>query len=1002
MKKFLSLLSSIAIAFLCNTAHATTIEQDVITADLLPATGTNYVDFSNKTFTSGVVYAGQSAKNNGISLRGTSPSGIVSTESLGKVRTVVVKWNSKTNSGRKLDIYGKDTPYTSAADLYSTSTRGTKIGTITKGTNTTLEISADYQYVGLRSNSNAMYLDEITISWEFPWDIAKPVISLSREEPFFVGDDIKATISCSTEDTEIYYTTNGNDPMTSGTKYDGEFSINSSETGVVTIKAVAKKGEEVSNVITKNIEINPVVNTLAEFLEFEDGKIVRLNNNVTVTCASMQNIYIKDATGCARLHYANNYFDTETYKKGVVLAGGLVGTKSDKGQMNITTATPAMTGELVTVEPEVIAFSALANDANLYRYVKVKAKAYKNNSNWYLGAEKESGGVYISDQTIGTELLSDKTYDFYGTLYLFNGTIYDFDMFGCEESSVAFVAPTISLESETYDNVNDVTITAVEGDYILYTTDDNDILSNFDGTLVKSNKVTITIDKSCTLRAIATDESKNIGDEASATYIMKTAAPTIEMDNETKIVTISTKYNEGVTIHYTTDGTPASIESPVYTNPFEIAIETTVSAVAQYGEFDLSDVVTFEYTNAKIVTVDANIISDFGTPNNGDEIGLFKKGPITVTCNGVRWYSTDNTLRIYKDNTINLTADNAIIKKVEFVTDGKLTNVTVTPGTYTDNSWTNINSSNATLKNNGNVARIKSFKIYYLEWKEADNALAINEKGSLYKVNFVLQGIKVNDGVLYACTTEESAAPSIPNKSGFDNYEDRDWEQFDQRDWVAIDGAGSDYEGSEISTGFIANYDGNKLIPVNNLATNGEAASYELNTYRPRNIIYGNYENIPEDDYKAFYVKAKVNEVANFEGLISADGYLYGDSDNDKINGQGIKIVGIVPAVSTSKNRVFEGILVNDANYNHGVKIIATGEAHDATGVESLNADRKATIYGTEGAVIVIGAEGNVDVFDAMGRMLKSEKSNGSATVEMPAGYYIVRTAGTAKAVIVK
>ena len=51
---------------------------------------------------------------------------------------------------------------------------------------------------------------------------------------------------------------------------------------------------------------------------------------------------------------------------------------------------------------------------------------------------------------------------------------------------------------------------------------------------------------------------------------------------------------------------------------------------------------------------------------------------------------------------------------------------------------------------------------------------------------------------------------------------------------------------------------------------------------------------------------------------------------------------------------------------------------------------------------VVNGADGNVMIFDAMGRMVKSVSAEGAATVAMPAGYYIVRTAGTAKAVIVK
>ena len=114
-----------------------------------------------------------------------------------------------------------------------------------------------------------------------------------------------------------------------------------------------------------------------------------------------------------------------------------------------------------------------------------------------------------------------------------------------------------------------------------------------------------------------------------------------------------------------------------------------------------------------------------------------------------------------------------------------------------------------------------------------------------------------------------------------------------------------------------------------------------------------------------------------------------------------MKLYGMIPAAST-KSKQFEGVLVKDAEANGGVKLTVLSEATDATVVEALKADGKAAIYGTEGAVVVAGADGKVTIFDAMGRMVKSVSAEGAATVEMPAGYYIVRTAGTAKAVIVK
>ncbi len=143
---------------------------DVLTAALFPATASTYVDFSKVTApASTAVYAGNSANNDGaIQLRSSkSNSGIVSTTSGGKIRKVVVTWDKNTAEGRTLDIYGSNSAYTSAADLYKDSTtQGTKLGSIVYGESTELEISGDYEYVGLRSNNGAMYLSEIELSYE--------------------------------------------------------------------------------------------------------------------------------------------------------------------------------------------------------------------------------------------------------------------------------------------------------------------------------------------------------------------------------------------------------------------------------------------------------------------------------------------------------------------------------------------------------------------------------------------------------------------------------------------------------------------------------------------------------------------------------------------------------------------------------------------------------------------------------------------------------------------
>ena len=140
---------------------------DVLTRETTGVTSTSYTAWSGKQSNSSAIYAGQSAGgNSSIQLRATNPSAIITTTSGGYAKKIVVKWNSNTSSDRTLDIYGKNTAYSATSELYTTSTQGTKLGSIKCGTSTELEINGDYQYIALRSNSGAMYLTEIQVTWE--------------------------------------------------------------------------------------------------------------------------------------------------------------------------------------------------------------------------------------------------------------------------------------------------------------------------------------------------------------------------------------------------------------------------------------------------------------------------------------------------------------------------------------------------------------------------------------------------------------------------------------------------------------------------------------------------------------------------------------------------------------------------------------------------------------------------------------------------------------------
>ena len=128
-----------------------------------------YGDWTGKAFTSSAVYAGNSttSDNGEIQMRSNySNSGIVTTTSGGKVTKVAITWPENVTVERTVDIYGKNTPYTAATDLYNSNKQGTKIGSLVNTSDTReLTITGDYAYIGLRSNNGAVYMLNISIDW---------------------------------------------------------------------------------------------------------------------------------------------------------------------------------------------------------------------------------------------------------------------------------------------------------------------------------------------------------------------------------------------------------------------------------------------------------------------------------------------------------------------------------------------------------------------------------------------------------------------------------------------------------------------------------------------------------------------------------------------------------------------------------------------------------------------------------------------------------------------
>ena len=170
MKQKLHIFMTLLLLMICggvSFGQNSTVTDELTFSSLGGKTGGSaaYDDFTGKSLTSSAVYAGNYASTNSlncIQIRSkNSNSGIVTTTSGGTIKSIKIEFNKGTNT---LDIYGKNTAYASASDLYDNSKQGTKIGSAKS--NATITPTTSCNYIGIRSNNGAIYISKITIEWE--------------------------------------------------------------------------------------------------------------------------------------------------------------------------------------------------------------------------------------------------------------------------------------------------------------------------------------------------------------------------------------------------------------------------------------------------------------------------------------------------------------------------------------------------------------------------------------------------------------------------------------------------------------------------------------------------------------------------------------------------------------------------------------------------------------------------------------------------------------------
>ena len=752
MKKILSLICFLAVAWLCNAAYAGTVE-DVLTSSMFPATKNSYVAFSGIKGTSGAVYAGSTATNyNSIQINNTATNCIVTTASGGKVRKIVVVWNSHTSTQRYLYAYGKNTPYT-ATDLSNTNTSGTELvkgGILYSGQESSeIIVDGDYEYIGFRGSGGALYIESITITWENKTALSAPKFSVEggtydeAQSVTFTGIDEGATVR---------YTTDAEVDLKGETGFDVW-------DGVTPIA------------VTRTQTLRAIATSNGNFSE-ETSATYTMKTAAPVIAASVDE---------------NGNFFTET--------------------LDVTVSSKYADFDNLEIECKVTKEDGTTED------VKVTSNPF--------------------------------TFRIAGTATVTATALYAADGLDLEVSDEATATFTYCDPS------------AIKGIFARVSST---------GAISAGDEVIIVAEKAGKVMSVANSSSKRTGVNEAVNGVCRLGA-----ESEACVFTLETGVNypdRAYRLHDIANSNYVSMgtsNTDINVSAADVSILFNDKYVKLQGSEAATRMILWQSGTANVFGNYAN--SNFSVTDEKSgyaNVELYRKlrgaaveAAIEI-CGGTAAALVSNAQYEWASRVV-LTGDGASEYSVVFGDN-------VTSGTFENTATIDVSEAGAYTIATPNAL----YRFEVVKPAVSTNAELLSmEAGRLYQVNVNLEGIKQYNGVLYARTTEQSAAPSMPTAehiaNGFDRYEDGDYMDFVQRDWVAIESSALG-ENIALKPGFVARYTGETLVPVTAIEQNGEAASLELNVYTVANVFYGSYNNMDEtffanqgSTYKPFFMQAKVN-----------------------------------------------------------------------------------------------------------------------------------------------
>ena len=268
---------------------------DELTATILSLSTSGYKKFATQTLSSGASYDGAAyANGTKIQIKAKKDTkgfytGIITSASSGTIKSITINFNSANSN--TLGIYGKNTAYTTADDLF-----GSAAGELIKNVDnskTAVTITPDkaYKFIGFKSNNGTVYIDKITIVWEAAPSTPTTTTTFgtdSRKTFTFTNGTLegfttpKATATKSDDNTNlsnlIEYTSSDADIVAVDSKT-GELTFTNTKFGKATITATLPKTDTYQTSTDSYVVVNKD-NHIATSLSF-NGTDITLTDGKT-------------------------------------------------------------------------------------------------------------------------------------------------------------------------------------------------------------------------------------------------------------------------------------------------------------------------------------------------------------------------------------------------------------------------------------------------------------------------------------------------------------------------------------------------------------------------------------------------------------------------------------------------------------------------------------------------------------------------------------------------